>query len=188
MIRPLRDSDWEDLGKWCGFAFHRVPPFDSLTADEKRQAGRDCMERVRSGGDGPLIAEASMVAVDEKDEPLGALLIVLKPEGYCADPWHHDWSKFRPADAAVINGQAHLDWVFVSHWHVGRGVASSMLAASIPKLREMNYQSLTSAFMLGNGESMAWHWRNGFVLLPNPASMRYFEQRLKDAGVNPTRP
>ena len=60
------------------------------------------------------------------------------------------------------------------------------LAASVAKLREMKYDSLTSAFMLGNGDSMAWHWRNGFVLLPNPASMRYFEQRMKDSkhGLN----
>jgi predicted GNAT family acetyltransferase len=188
-VRPPRDSDWEALGKCCGFAFHRIPPFDSLNADEKRQAGRDCMEHTRNGGDGPLIAEASMVAVDEKDEPLGALLIVVKPAKYSADPWHHDWRGTPPADAVASGGgQAHLDWVFVSHWHVGRGVASSMLAASIPKLREMNYESLTSTFMLGNGESMAWHWRNGFVLLPNPASMRYFERRMKDAGVNPTKP
>ena len=93
------------------------------------------------------------------------------------------------SDGAIANGgQAHLDWVFVSHWHVGRGVASAILAASVAKLRELKYESLTSCFMLGNGESMAWHWRNGFELLPNPASMRYFEQRMKDAGINPTKP
>ena len=70
VIRPLKDSDWEPLGEWCGFAFHRVPPFDSLTDEEKKEAGRDCMEHTRNGGNGPMIAEASMVAVDEKNDPL----------------------------------------------------------------------------------------------------------------------
>jgi predicted GNAT family acetyltransferase len=186
-IRPLQDADWDSLGQRCGFAFHRIPPFDTLTDDEKKQAGRQCMEHTRGGGDGPLIAEASHVAVDDQGSPLGVLLIVLKPAGYCQDPWRNDHWRLPPAADAVAAraGQAHVNWLFVSPWHVGHGVASAMLAASVAALREMEYESLSSCFMLGNGESMAWHWRNGFELLPNPASMRYFLRRMKQVQDKP---
>jgi predicted GNAT family acetyltransferase len=180
-IRPIEDADWEHLGKLCGYSFHRVPPFGSLTDEEKVTAGDECMTHVRNGGDGPSTGPASIVAVDEKNHPRGALLIVLKPDGYRDDPWRFDrWREPAPGNAIAQRlGQAHLDWVFVSPWIANHGVASTMLAMAVKSLRQMGYTSLTSAFLLGNGESMAWHWRNGFTLLPNPASMRYWEQRVK---------
>jgi GNAT superfamily N-acetyltransferase len=188
-IRDLKDSDWESLGVCCGFAFHRIPPFDSLADDQKEEAGRDCMETVRRGKDGPLIAQASVVAVDEHDKAVGALLIVLKPPGFRDDPWRHNQWRQVPPERAVETraGQAHLDWVFVGSWHVGRGVASTMLEHCVARLRERGYQTLTSSFILGNGESMAWHWRNGFVLLPNPASMRYLDQKMREAEMKPAK-
>jgi hypothetical protein len=35
--------------------------------------------------------------------------------------------------------------------------------------------------MLGNHSSMLWHWRNGFRLLPYPASRRLQQQRRHKA-------
>ncbi|MBI4618054.1 MAG: GNAT family N-acetyltransferase [Planctomycetes bacterium] len=146
------------------------------------------MEHVRRGGDGPLVPAASVVAAGEKGEVRAALLVVLKPPGYRDDPWRWDsWRNTSAPDPAVDAGkaQAHLDWVFVSPWYAGNGVASSLLARSAIALRDFGHASLTSSFMLGNGESMAWHWRNGFELLPNPASMRNFQRRLREAGAHP---
>jgi hypothetical protein len=62
-----------------------------------------------------------------------------------------------------------------------------MLEHCVARLRERGYQTLTSSFILGNGESMAWHWRNGFVLLPNPASMRYLDQKMREAEMKPAK-
>lgn len=174
-IRPVEDPDWEELGPLCGAAFHRVPPFSSLSDDERGAAGGDCMAHARAGGDGPLVPAASMVAVDHHGTPRGALLVVLKPAGYRKDPWRVGRAKPAGGDSVPRPPratQAHLDWVFVSPWFAGRGVASALLAGTVRALRAAGHKTLTSAFLIGNGESMAWHWRNGFELLQYPGSFR----------------
>lgn len=172
-VRRVEDKDWDELGPLCGAAFHRVPPFSALSDDERAAAGADCMAFVRSGGDGPLVPAASMVAADDEDgRPRGALLVVLKPAGYRLDPWRHERPPVVEGAVAPAPTQAHVDWVFVSPWLANRGVASAMLARTVEVLRAAGHASLTSSFMIGNGESMAWHWRNGFELLPYPGSFR----------------
>ena len=181
-VRPLAESDREHVADLCGPAFSRIPPFSSLTDEEQNAAGRDCMEFVRKGGDGPLLPEASQVAVDEHCNISGALLIVLKPPGYRIDPWRNDgWRE--PIDASAAqgkDGQPHIDWVFTHPWLLNRGIASAMLEQCVQVLRARGNKSLTSTYLLGNGESMAWHWRNGFELLPNPGSMRSLRSAMKD--------
>ena len=172
-VRPVEDRDWDGLGPLCGAAFHRVPPFSALSDEERPAAGTDCMAFVRSGGDGPLVPAASMVAADAEDgRPRGALLVVMKPKKYRLDPWAHERPPVVEGAVVPAPSQAHLDWVFVSAWVANRGVGSAMLARTVEALRAAGHTSLTSSFMIGNGESMAWHWRNGFELLPYPGSMR----------------
>jgi GNAT superfamily N-acetyltransferase len=200
-VRPIADGDWELLGPLCGGAFHRVPPFSTLGDDERSAAGADCMAYVRRGGDGPVVREASVVATDAKDgKPWGALLVVMKPPGYRDDPWRRSGRRRgNTADAGEANtggdeeadvaaavpaggeGQPHVDWVFVSPCVAGRGLASTLLARTVDVLRAAGHACLTSSFMIGNGESMAWHWRNGFELLTYPGSMRQWRRHLRSS-------
>jgi ribosomal protein S18 acetylase RimI-like enzyme len=120
-----------------------------------------------------------MVAADNEDgRPCGALLVVLKPKGYRVDTWHNERPPVVHGAVVPAPSQAHLDWVFVSPWLSNRGVASAMLARTVEALRAAGHASLTSSFMVGNGESMAWHWRNGFELLQYPGSMRTLGRRF----------
>ncbi len=43
----------------------------------------------------------------------------------------------------------------------------ALLATATRSLWNTGYRELASATDCGNVTSMAWHWRNGFVLLPH---------------------
>ena len=69
-------------------------------------------------------------------------------------------------------GVPHLTWVFVHPWEARHGIGTALLAASVAALREMGFEQLASTFMLDNGPSALWHWRNGFRLLSQMALFR----------------
>src|SRR5438270_8272860 len=57
-VRRLEAEDWEALVPiFCG-AFGGIQPFGSLDDDTLRQAAKTCLERTRTGQDGPLIEPA----------------------------------------------------------------------------------------------------------------------------------
>ena len=61
--------------------------------------------------------------------------------------------------------------------YAGNGTGTALLASAVNSLHRMGFKQLLTTFMLGNTSSMLWHWRNGFRLLPYPASRRLTKQR-----------
>jgi GNAT superfamily N-acetyltransferase len=178
-VRRLQAEDWDALVPiFCG-AFGAIQPFGSLDDDTLRKAAKTCLERTRTGQDGPLIEPACFVAL-EKERRVGAVLITLLPD---VDPTDWDafhWPQPPPADCiAKRQGRPHLTWIFVGPWHKGEGTGTALLAAAVRELLALGYKELASTFLSANESSMLWHWRNGFQLLAHPSSYRLMQQRWR---------
>jgi GNAT superfamily N-acetyltransferase len=165
VVRPLQDDDWERLPKLFSAAFHRVQPFAGLADERRLVAARLCLEKTRSGGDGPLIAPACMVAVAEDDHPVGAALVTIRDD---VEGW----------DEEDVRSVAHLTWIFVAPLIARHGIGSALLALAVNALVDAGHGTLASTFLLGNESRMLWHWRNGFRLLSYPGSPR----RIREFG------
>jgi GNAT superfamily N-acetyltransferase len=182
-IRPIKPDELLDLVPlFCG-AFHDLQPYGSLDDAGQEQAARHALDRTRTGGDGPLLEEASFVALDSKHRPgtkIGAILITLLPEGDPTDGEGYYWLEPPPSDFLKRRlGRPHLTWIFVSPFHTGRGVGTALLSAAANALLELGYSQLFTTFISGNDSSMLWHWRNGFRLLAHPGSRREIAKRWK---------
>src|SRR5262249_45271957 len=130
LFRRLGDDDWPRLESVFAGAFHTLQPFGSLDDATRRQAARHCLVKTRTGGDGPFIAAASMVAV-QAERLLGAALITLLPKADLLDSDSYYWHEPPPADAVERRlGRPHLTWIFVSPFEAGYGVGSGLLAAA----------------------------------------------------------
>ena len=166
---------------FCG-AFHGIQPYGSLDEATRERAARQALERTRTGGDGPLIEQASFVALDKNKRPgatIGAILVTLLPAGDPTDLDSYYWQEPPPDDCiASRQGRPHLTWVFVSPLESGCGVGSALLAAAGNALLDMGFTQLFTTFISGNDSSMLWHWRNGFQLLPYSGSRREIKKRL----------
>jgi len=174
-VRRLAELDWDELASTFAGAFSRIPPFAALTKDERKKAAADCLARTRAGGDGPLIEQASFVADHERfGSACAAILVTLTPDRDLATDWRaHEWPEPPPRDAIERRlGRPHLTWIFVDPWLARHGVGSQLLAASARELTGLGYRELASTFLLGNDDTLLWHWRNGFRLLPGIGSLR----------------
>ncbi|HVL11967.1 MAG TPA: GNAT family N-acetyltransferase [Gemmata sp.] len=152
-------------------ACRRTQPFESL-GDDALACTRDCLRRVASGGDGPVVEPACFRALDpdHADGPVGAALVTLAHEDILTKPFAGEW-KDAPCDAVARHmGCPHLTWIFVNPSLARRGVATALLAAVLRALQGMGYRLLASTFALDNGPSAMWHWRNGFRLLPHTSA------------------
>ena len=171
-VRALAADDWTALVPVFGRAFVRVPPFAGLDAARRQEAAVQCLERTRTGGDGPWIQRASFVAC-QAEEIVGAILVTLLPAG---DPCAWDsygWQTPPPPNCIEgCLGRPHLTWIFVSPECAGHGVGTALLGAGVRELLALGFTELASTFMFGNETSALWHWRNGFRLLAHPASLR----------------
>jgi ribosomal protein S18 acetylase RimI-like enzyme len=176
--RSLIESDWPGLEEPFRAALARVQPFASLLDQTLEKATHACLERTHTGRDGPLLAEASFVAVESAGKQVvGGILITGLPGGDPSDSDSYYWSGPAPAGAAQSHlTQPHLTWIFVSPREAGCGIGSALLAASVRVLKAQGYQSLWSTFANGNDLSLLWHWRNGFRLLPHPGSRRLLKR------------
>jgi hypothetical protein len=173
-IRPLADEDWDRLPPLFAAAFHRVQPFASLADAARLRAAQECLQETRKGAEGPLVLQASLVAVRPSDGALiGAFLTTLSPDEDPAE-WHSwHWQAPPPSDAVVRRmGRPHLTWIFVGPWHARLGVGTALLDAAVQAMLPLGYCQLASTFLLGNESSTLWHWRVGFRLLPYPGSRR----------------
>jgi ribosomal protein S18 acetylase RimI-like enzyme len=178
-VRRLEDGDWESLPSLLAAAFHRVPPFASLSDKRAVVAAKDCLDYTRGGGDGPLVREACSVATAEDGDVVGALLITLWPDKPLEDWYCEKWSESPPADAVERRlGRPHVTWVFVSPWRAGHGIGTAMLSQTVTVLREMGYRELATSFISGNDSSMLWHWRNGFRLVEYAGSYRAMDRKI----------
>jgi len=180
-IRPLEEDDWKCLPAIFAGAFGRVQPFSSLSDEDREEAATECLAQTRAGGDGPLIAEASFVALGEqKDDVVGGILITLIPIREEGDWWTGKWPEPPPSDAVTQRlGRPHLTWVFVGPWHATNGIGSTLLAHAVNALLKLEYRELASTFLVGNDSSTLWHWRNGFRLLPYPGSRRVWKKNAR---------
>ncbi len=171
-LRPVCAGDFGELEEVFAAAFLRQQPFAGLDDRLRREAARECLERARTGGDGPWIESASFAAVEE-GHIIGAILITLLPEGDLSDWTSFRWDAPPPADAIQRRlGRPHLTWIFVEPLWSGQGTGTALLAAAVRALLALGFSELVSTFQVGNDSSMLWHWRNGFRLLMHPASRR----------------
>jgi GNAT superfamily N-acetyltransferase len=178
-LRPVQPGDWSELAPVFSAAFRHIQPFGSLDEDTRRRAAEDALDRVRQGGDGPWIEQASRVAVDEGN-PIGAIFITLLPDTDPCDYDSYHWDGPPPPDAiASRRGRPHLTWIFVDPIAAGDGIGTALLAGAVRELRALGFSELLSTFVTGNTSSMLWHWRNGFRLLAHPGSKRLLRQRLR---------
>lgn len=176
-ISPLQADQVMGLARLFADAFRYIQPYGSLDDGTRLEAARQGLERTRSGGDGPLIEQASFVARIE-EQPVGAILVTLLPDGDPCNTESYYWAQPPPPDCVERRlGRPHLTWIFVSPLEKGRGTGTALLAASVQQLRALGFTQLLSTFMAGNDSSMLWHWRNGFQLLPFPGSYRLMRQR-----------
>src|SRR5438045_1639104 len=79
-LGPVRQEDFPELETVFSGAFSRVQPFASLDQAMRREAARQCLDKTRSGGDGPWIEQASFVALS-RDQVVGAVFVTLLPPG-----------------------------------------------------------------------------------------------------------
>ena len=63
-LRPLQDADWETLVPVFAAAFERQQPFSGLGPKMRKEAAHKSLEFTRTGGDGPLIAQACFTAFE----------------------------------------------------------------------------------------------------------------------------
>lgn len=187
-IRPLREDDWEDLAEAFAGAFSRVIPFSSMDDDARLQAARECLEKTRTGGDGPLIRDACFVATVAQDDrnAVSAILVTLVPD---KDPsaWNScRWKEPPPEDAIAQGlGRPHLTWIFVPPLIAGHGVGTALLSNATPQLLRLGYTELSTTFLSGNDSSMLWHWRNGFQLVEYAGSYRRMDRLLRETRQPP---
>jgi len=173
-LRPLEPSGWDDLVDLFAAAFRQREPFAGLDENQLAQASRQCLERTRTGNDGPLIEAACFQAFrPEGKRAIGAILITLVPGGEPTEVDSYLWNEPVPPDLIERRlGRPHVTWIFVHPFMVSRGVGTTLLNSAGRALLRLGYRELASTFLLGNDSSMLWHWRNGFRLLTHPFSRR----------------
>jgi GNAT superfamily N-acetyltransferase len=180
-LRMLRDEDIGDLEYVFSGAFERQQPYASLEREQRQEAAQRALAKTLAGGDGPLIRQASFVAIENKQQATGGIFVTLLPDEDPADWDSFRWRESPPADCIERRlGRPHVTWVFVSPWSTGMGTGTALLGAAVSALRGLGFRQLASTFMLGNDSSMLWHWRNGFQLHAYPGSHRRWEHYLRD--------
>src|SRR5207253_2148843 len=92
-IRPFLENDWPGLERPFRAALARVQPFASLRDGTLAEATRECLTRTRTGQEGPLMPQASFVAVDRAEQSfIGGILITGVPGGDPSDWDSYYWS------------------------------------------------------------------------------------------------
>jgi GNAT superfamily N-acetyltransferase len=178
LIEPLAAKEILAIEDLFLSACRRTQPFESLDNDAARACARDCLARVVTGGDGPLLEAACFLAheLDHPDHPVGAAIVTLAHEDILTVPFAGEWKDPPPDAVSRRLGCPHLTWIVVNPWFNRRGVGTAMLAAVLRAIRGLGYRQLASTFALDNGPSALWHWRNGFRLLPN------WSEFMRDGG------
>lgn len=152
-VRRLERADWLGLPPLFAFAFERVPPFCCLSPSERRRAARCCLRHTRKGRDGTLIEPACYVAErvqDAKPTLCGAALVVRQ---------------------IVLPHQPRLIWMMVHPWLVRQGIGGTLLDRVATTLREQGERALHSSILVGNGPALLWHWRQGFQIRVDRATV-----------------
>ena len=187
-IRALQDGDWAHLPQVFAAAFGSIPPLCGMEDEAATAAASSCLEKTRSGGEGPLVESACFVAFDDEARPCGASLITLGPDTDLTTLDHLHWKT--PPENAIERriGRPHLTWIFVRPWLARHGIGGALLAHSANALLALGYRQLASTFWLGNESSTLWHWLNGFKLVnwygSHRTMIRHIESELKSEPAN----
>ena len=156
-VRRLAESDWPLLAPVFRSAFAAWPPLSQWEGPAPLRASRCLIEWTRRGRDGPLIAEACVVAYDREEDGaeslVGAALITQRPAGR--------WRRSAESEEAPL---PHLTWIFVSQWEQRRGIATRLLGAVVEELRAHGHGTLASTVLTAHEATMLWHWRQRFRL------------------------
>ncbi len=173
VVRPLEPGDWLGLVDLFAAAFRQKEPFGRLDEKEMAEAGRQCLERTRGGGDGPVIESACLLAYrPEGQRAVGAILITLLPGGDPLDWDSYLWNEPAPPDwLARRLGRPHLTWVFVHPFLTSRGVGTALLDAAGRALLQLGYRELASTFLLGNDSTMLGTGAMAFACSLIPAAV-----------------
>jgi GNAT superfamily N-acetyltransferase len=184
ILRPVHLDDLPALEDVFAGAFHCIQPFGGLDEATRKEAAHRCLQRTVSGGDGPWVQRASIVALAEEDSrPVGATFITLLPDGDPCEYASYYWNEPPPDELLERGlGRPHLTWIFVAPLRAGCGTGSALLGAAAAELLTLGYDRLFSTFLLGNESSLLWHWRCGFRLLSHPGSMRRMRRQLRKGG------
>jgi len=171
-MRPARADDLGALIDIFAGAFGQQQPFASLDDELLRVASEQSLQRTFSGGDGPVVEAASFIG-EHAAKAAGAVLITLLPGGDPTERDSYHWHGPPPPDLWGQHlGQPHLTWIIVDRFAQGNGLGTSLLEHAARVLRGHGYEALWTTFLVGNDQSLLWHWRNGFELLPHPLSKR----------------
>ena len=158
-LLPFVSTIWISLTNLFLDAFASHPPFAEMTDTTRRSAVRECLRRTQEGGDGKLLASASVVACDAEENPVGfAVVTLVRIRQRNAATASQQWQSF---DAP------HLTWICVSPLLTRQGVGSLLLANAVAALKAEGWRSLYSTFLDCNPPSVFWHWKNGFTLTPD---------------------
>lgn len=186
VVKRLCREEAPELSELFHGSMLRTQPFASLEPEAARKAAQACFTKTITGGDGPLIEAACFqIADSRRDGPCGATLVTLQPFEILTDPFGATWRGAIPDNAVQSKlGVPHLTWIFVSPWQARHGLGTRLLAATVEALREMGFDSLASTFMLDNGPSALFHWRNGFQLPSQMAAFRreWHKRHLEPSG------
>ncbi|TWT59042.1 hypothetical protein KOR42_24310 [Thalassoglobus neptunius] len=173
VVESLGETNCDDLHDSFLQAFARTVPFCQLSESERRRSVHQLLERTFSGLDGPLHRASSHVLRERASGIiLGASLITLLPSEDLERFDHPDWRASVPSDAAETNwGFPHLTWIFVASKRQRLGLSSCLLDATVSRLKDRGDRTLLSTFLLGNDQSLLWHWKMGFQLLSHVSSV-----------------
>ncbi len=171
-LRNATAADFEALVPIFEAAFGHLQPYASLDEATCQKAAESALKQTFDGGDGPLIEEASFVALDE-GKIAGAVLITLVPGGDPSESESFQWHVAPPKDLwKKTKAQPHLTWVFVRRFEQGGGIGTQLLQKAVRVLKKLGYATVWTTFLIGNESSVQWHWRNGFELSPGVMSKR----------------
>jgi hypothetical protein len=146
-------------------------------------AAEYCLNKARTGGEGPLVDAACYVATNSDGEPCGAALVRLEPDVDLSQSFDTQWSDAPPDAVQQGLGRPHLTWIFVPPLLARHGIGTELLHHSINALLNLGYRQLSSTFWLGNESSALWHWMNGFRLVNCIASPRAINRKIAAKAV-----
>jgi GNAT superfamily N-acetyltransferase len=171
-LRSVTAADEQALVPIFAAAFGHLQPYASLDEATCQKAARAALKQTFDGGDGPLVTDASFVAIVEA-AVVGAIMVTLAPGGDASESESFVWHDEPPPGLwQQTKGQPHLTWIFVKRFEQGGGMGTQLLRQAVRVLKRQGFTTLWTTFLIGNESSVLWHWRNGFELLPGMFSKR----------------
>ncbi|MCA8996345.1 MAG: hypothetical protein KDA80_05165 [Planctomycetaceae bacterium] len=173
-VHTLSEHNRDELSTLFARAFANTAPFAALDWETCEVAAKALLARTESGDDGRLDPAASLVVKSSATDHLCGVSIVTWVSGQYLFPSGLGRPDEMTAEESRRVVFPHLTWIFVEPESSRMGLGCWLLTRSGRVLREQGANSLYSTFLLGQSESMLWHWKMGFQLLEDPMSPRHW--------------